>query len=518
MGTEQSRGAPLKPLDDPTPLTGPTVDVGVRIGWLLRMARLTSPTQPAQRLGDMVTRLEWQGLRTSTSSLHRVETGAVRDDRVVAAYEAALALAPGSLRATVDIVCRSFPYSPVDRAPAERVTSPAAMSALHEPVLAGVATGGQWRDWARAMAQPGNIALPHDLAREQAVALLGELTRADGTAYRSRYDAVTTLRRSAWADVVLEAVQAVVADPHVQDVNNPASALGETFDDRARSWLVDLLADPREVVVQGAAIGLGAMAQAHGGPDFWDPVLDDVVERFNDIGPAGDGWYWLSHLLRLLPSETLALARPRLAHPPSPVGQSLRPEGRQVLVVECQRQAEEASAALGLPHQPLLARLLFEVVGDGRSSRSHTSAMLLATLPSVRRVAVAALVDLAETYPDPWLRARSASRVTSLVEGDLPARVRERLATSQDLAPRDLHWAAKDGVVPDQRAVRRVLADPRGELSTNELLLPVGWAGWPLLRSLVEEPGWPDEMRGGAAWWLRTGSRLSDPDPGGAAG
>ena len=90
LGTEQSRGAPLKPLDDPTPLTGPTIDVGVRIGWLLRMARLTAPERPAHRLGDMVTRLEWQGLRTSTSSLHRVDTGAVGDDRVEAAYEEAL--------------------------------------------------------------------------------------------------------------------------------------------------------------------------------------------------------------------------------------------------------------------------------------------------------------------------------------------------------------------------------------------------------------------------------------------
>ena len=62
------------------------------------MARLTAPERPAHRLGDMVTRLEWQGLRTSTSSLHRIETGAVRDDRVVAAYEEALALAPHNIR------------------------------------------------------------------------------------------------------------------------------------------------------------------------------------------------------------------------------------------------------------------------------------------------------------------------------------------------------------------------------------------------------------------------------------
>ena len=37
-----TRGAPAAVLDDVTPLYGPDVDVGVRIGWTARMARLTA--------------------------------------------------------------------------------------------------------------------------------------------------------------------------------------------------------------------------------------------------------------------------------------------------------------------------------------------------------------------------------------------------------------------------------------------------------------------------------------------
>ena len=514
MGTEQSRGAPLKPLDDPTPLTGPTIDVGVRIGWLLRMARLTAPERPAHRLGDMVTRLEWQGLRTSTSSLHRVETGAVRDDRVVAAYEEALALAPHSLRASIDIVCRTFPYSPVDRAPVHRVSSPEEMSRLHEPVLAGEAVGGEWREWARAMAQPGNVGLPVDEARDRVAALMRELVRARGTSYPVRYDALATLRRSAWGGVVREAAGAMLADPHVQLVNDVMSAVGEAFDDETRSWMVDLLGHPRELLVEGAAIGLSVMAEAHAAPGFWAPVLDRVVAHYNAAAPQeGTRWRWLSHVLRLVPADELAVVRGDVLHAPAPVAESLRPAGREALVRACQSHAEEGSAALGLPHQPLLARLLFEVVGEGRSSRSHASALLLGALPGLRRVAVDAVVSIAEDHPDPWLRDRATIRAASLIADYLPPALRRRLRAAGELSTHEMVWLVAAGVHVDDDVLRRAMHAGDWLFGPGGVLNLIGLSGSPVLGELLEEPGWSEEVRGAAAWWARTGSRLVDPLP-----
>ena len=511
MGTEQSRGAPLKPLDDPTPLTGPTIDVGVRIGWLLRMARLTAPERPAHRLGDMVTRLEWQGLRTSTSSLHRIETGAVRDDRVVAAYEEALALAPHSLRASIDIVCRTFPYSPVDRAPVHRVSSPEEMSRLHEPVLAGVAVGGEWREWARAMAQQGNVGLPVDTALDAVRLLARDLVRAGGTGYFTRYDALATLRRSSWGSLVREVAALQLADPHVQIVNDTMSAVGEAYDDPTRSWMVGLLADPRDVVAQGAAIGLGAMAEVHGAADFWQPVLPELVRLYNDAGPEGERWRWLSHLLRLLPPAELATVRPLLVHAPAPVGESLRAEGRDALVHECQRQAEEASAALQLPYQPLLARLLFEVVGDGRSSRSYAGVVLLSALPAVRDVCVDAVIHMAENHPDPAMRRRAASRVNMLVVDHLPHATRDRLVSAHELTPDELRWAARAGIRLSSDVLQRALSEQVPLFGPLGVLVAMGLSGSPLLSEILADPEWSDEVRGAAAWWTRTGSRLVDP-------
>ncbi|WP_068107795.1 hypothetical protein [Nocardioides dokdonensis] len=508
MGREQSRGAPLKPLDDPTPITGATIDVAVRIGWLLRMARLTAPGRSVPRLADMVTRLQGLGLSTSSSSLHRVETGAVRDDRVVEAYERALGLQPGSLRACIDIVCRTFPYAPTERAPLERVTSPEEMSRLHEPVLEGRAHGGQWRDWARALAQPGNIALPASVARERVVALMQETVRAVGCSYLTRYDALALLRRSAYGEVVRSAAAQMLDDPHVQIVNETLSAVGEAADPETRAWLVDLLADPRDVVVQGAAIGLGTMVETHGAPDFWRPVLDRLVDLYNEAGPEGERWGWLSHVLRLLPPDDLAAARPRLAHPPAPAGRILHKESRDAFVRECQVHAEEASAALGLPYQPMLARLLFEVVADGRSSRSQTSALLLATLPAVREASIDAIATIAHEHEDAWLRERASYRITALIEDRAP-RVRAP-APDEEVPFLDVLWQVKAGVPLPEPTLLGALRT--GGVGPGSGIHAVGWSGSPILERVAAGEGdWPAEIRGAAAWWLRTGSRLQDP-------
>ena len=59
---------------------------------------------------------------------------------------------------------------------------------------------------------------------------------------------------------------AVLADPHLQLPNDVMSALGEAYDEDTRSWMVDLLGARRDLVVEGAAIGLGVMAEAHAAP------------------------------------------------------------------------------------------------------------------------------------------------------------------------------------------------------------------------------------------------------------
>ncbi|WP_344342216.1 helix-turn-helix domain-containing protein, partial [Streptomyces rhizosphaericus] len=122
-------GRPQTVLDDETDLNGPRVDVDRRVGWVLRMARMTTPG-PAG--GPLRLEAMAEAVGVSTTRLHRVETGATRSGQVTDAYERVLAMPEGSLRAPVDVACRTFPYAQPDRDPGQPVTSTQEMSALTE--------------------------------------------------------------------------------------------------------------------------------------------------------------------------------------------------------------------------------------------------------------------------------------------------------------------------------------------------------------------------------------------------
>ena len=92
---------------------GARIDAGARLGWLLRVSREALGVN----LAEMSARLSGGTMSLSVASISSIERSGQRDGRVVDAYEAALALAVGRLRAPIDILCRTFDYAPVDRAP-----------------------------------------------------------------------------------------------------------------------------------------------------------------------------------------------------------------------------------------------------------------------------------------------------------------------------------------------------------------------------------------------------------------
>ena len=68
----------LSALDDETPLNGPRIDVAVRVGWVLRMARLVTSDGGPLTLGEVASRAG-----SNTTRLHRLETGRLREGRLV---------------------------------------------------------------------------------------------------------------------------------------------------------------------------------------------------------------------------------------------------------------------------------------------------------------------------------------------------------------------------------------------------------------------------------------------------
>ncbi len=344
-------------VDDATALDGPEIDVAARVAWVLRMARTTSASGIQLRaLADE--------LGTSAARLSRMETGQLRDGRVVDGYESALGLVEGSLRAPIDILCRTFPQvSPRDADPGSRIETVRELSQLTERLQGAVpVTGGEWLRWARATASPGNIGLPERQGLELLTRLVSELARSVSHGYPSRYEALSLVRCSAYGHLVLSVTQEEVARTHAQGLGDLMSAVGEAVTDDALDWCLALLVDEREYVARCGALAIENMGQISGTP-FWEGVAPRLLGALEATEPGSSQEEWVTHLVRLVPrdvwrSNGLVPARP--LPPAAPVPTMSRDESN-ALWRECVAAARAVGDETGVGEQPMLARLLYDI-------------------------------------------------------------------------------------------------------------------------------------------------------------
>ncbi|MBJ7358663.1 hypothetical protein [Nocardioides sp.] len=467
------------------------------------MARLVTSDAGPLTLDEVASRAG-----SNTTRLHRLETGRLREGRLVDGYERALGLPTGALRAPIDVICRGFAYAPSERDPGPPVTSVRDMSRLTDRVSQPGATGGHWLTWARALAQPGAIGLPEQLAGELVRTLTSELARSVAHAYPTRYEALALVRCSAYGHLVLEVAQEVVSDPHVQVLYDLMSAVGEAPTNDAISWCLELLDQTREPLVVGGALALENMAEVSGRPDFWAGLVDSLVDAA-DRHPAGSvQHHWLSHLLRLVPRPLTERSARRPRRPLAPAADM--PDWSRTRLnrhwSDCQVRAHSVTDSLGLPDQPVLARLLFDIAMGPHESRAVTSYMLLGALPRLRKPIGEHVADIAETHPDPVVRGRAARRLAGTLHGDHSA-IAQRWITDGSPDERDrgfvLAGAAGDHV--PEPLIREALAT--GPIGPP--LYAAGMAGHACLRSLAGPRSLRPEVRGGARWWLSHGTRVA---------
>jgi hypothetical protein len=505
-------GAPLAVLDDGTALDGPRIDVGVRVGWVLRTARLTGDGPEGRRLdrlSDMSAALQERGVRASPATLHRLETGQMRDGRLVEGYERVLGRPYGALRAPIDAFCRTFPYGPADRGAGARdaASSASELDGLHLAVSRDAVGGSDWLRWARALSQPNALGLPFATARPLVRRLASETGRAYGDGYLTRYEALSLIRRSGYGAIVLDVARAIVADPHVQVLFDLMSAVGESAGHAADRWLLRTLDDERDHVVAGAVIGLENLVATSGGGHVWRRTVAEVVAAYNRREPGSEAWTWLSHLVRLMPPVARAASERQLAHPLAP-GPTVTGWSRSRLNEHwslCEKLAAPVADRHGLPEQPLLARMMFEMALGEHETRAVTSGMLLCALPAVAGSVCAALAELACVHPDPVVRGRTARRLAGATTGTLPDPVRSWWHAPGERQGTGLRMAGTAGVPVDEAVL--VAATERTE-TRLPALFAAGMTRHPVLRELAERRSRCPAVRGGAAWWLAEGGRV----------
>lgn len=491
---------------DPTPLDGPRVDVPARIGWLLRISRQVAGVS----LADVADRLaEVAGQGPSVPVLSRLERSGDRNGQVVDAYEAALGLEPGRLRAAVDLVGRRFPYAPQDRAPA--LARPATLEAFDrvvDTVQAGAPTGGDWLALVREHEGGRPFGLPSREMAPLLERLAGETGRSVGTAFVTRREALKRLRCSPYGELLADLARESTADRNTQVHVDLVSIVAERPTAEALRWACGLLCSDSFLAVRGGAHAMERMSEL-GGIDaaVWPTLAPAFAEAVRRAGDDPDRRALLTSVLHTLPREFRRAVGSVLDAPlPRPrVPAAWTPTRRNAHFAYAEELARAVSQDVDVPEQPMLTRLLFEVLYDFRAARSVSSSVLLLASP-FHRVLPRALQQAVVSAPDPTTRAGALSTAANMPmewDGlDVDAWLR---TGGTDVAAGALVVAGQSGVPLPEEVLERYLGEPR---LYGRVTYSAGMAEHPVLERWAADPALPPLVSSAARWWRRHGGRV----------
>lgn len=499
-------------LVDRTPLDGARIDIGPRIGWLLRSSRVRG----GLTLRDMAAVISADGPRVSFSTLSRLEAQGIRAGGLIDAYERALELPSGQLRAPIDILCRTFDYAPPDTDPQGGPLDLDAFSAAVDAVTpdqaladhVAVATGGEWLRFARLNAAPNGFGLPRGAMAALLDTLVSELVRSVApVAYATRYEALALLRCSAYAGVVEEAIQDFVSGgpPAMMDV---FSVLGERPSASALAWCGQLVRGGTPSQVRGAVLAVENMRSVGGLPDeAWQKFVPDFLAAYDRAD--ADQRAMLTRLFTTLSPTVRRAIRDQLAHDlvslPGP--REWTRSRRNVHYSWVELVAERIAGGPRASEQPMLARLLFELLYDFRATRSATSVFLLNASPYAYDVHTL-LTSAAEDALDEMTRDSARAALLALVTPPRPAHLDTWLVHGDaELARLGHILLGHAGVCIEVGHLDAGIA--RGGGFSRSVVYAAGMAGHPHLRAVRDDRTVSDELRQHAGWFLRNGARVA---------
>lgn len=297
-------------------------------------------------------------------------------------------------------------------------------------------------------------------------------------------------------------------DPSTQIVYDLMSAVSEGASARLLAWTSGLLGHERRIVMVGATLAIENMRSV-GGLDgaAWLELAPHFVRAYGEADRSRR--VVLTRLFKNLPprtrAEITAHLTDRLEPVPGPVGWSRTRRNSHFEL--CRQVAASACADLGQPEQPMVARLLFEVLYDFRNTRSATSAFLLVASPFADALH-RPLLETVLAPPDGTSRDAALGALTWFPGEGVPDVAAWLEGPDPDLAGTARILLAHAGVaLPDAVLDVGLEGD---EAEVRMLLYCAGMAAHPRLRELSADPARPEPVRTAAAWWLRQGSRVTD--------
>ncbi|WP_148573012.1 hypothetical protein [Nocardioides caldifontis] len=493
---------------DETPLDGPRIDVASRIGWLLRISRQVAGVS----LADVADRLaEAAGVRTSVAALSRLERSGGRNGQVVDAYEAALDLEPSRLRAPIELMCRAFsPYAPVDRAPLP--AGRASLSRFDALVAAAegpAPTGGEWLSLAREHdeSRPFGVTGPRMAALVEKLA--DETGRSVGIAFIARRETLRRLRCSPYGDLIEDLARQRLAEPDTQAHVDLLSVLAERPTPSVMALAASALGSDSFLAARGAGLAFERMRDvATLGPAEWSAVVQAVASAARRAVGDPHREAVLGSVLHTMPApfrqEVVATLDVPLAPPRVPAGWTTTRRNQHYGYAE--ELGRTVAREVGVPEQPMLTRLLFEVLYDFRLPRAMSAGAVLLASP-FHRALPRALEQAVLDAPDGTTRAGALSTPLQVPmdwgDLDLP-RWFAIGATEVDAGA--LVVAGQGGVAVPEERLAAALEHP---MLRDRATYAAGMAQHPVLARWAADETLPNRVRTAARWWLDRGGRIT---------
>jgi len=504
---------PPAPNVDSTPLDGSYIDIPARIGWLQRIWRQASDLT----IGDMSAALSEQGLKISIAALSGYERTGTRDGWLIDGYEEALGLPAGQLRCPIDLTCDMFDESPKDRRPQLRsVVTLEAFDQAYAAVAGAAPAGSDWYRFARMLGGPASAgtatvwALPSELVAPLAARLLGEVVRGVGLAYMTRLEATSMLQASIYQPVVERVVREMVADEGAQSVMiNALCAVADHPSPELLAWTATLLSHPSPWAVVAASYALQSMRTAATlAAGDWAAVVPEFVKASRLPDSSYTCKVALTELFKNLPPEIRVQISPELETPLEPVHapESWQASRRNRHYALCTQIGQALADEAGLGDQPMLARMIFELVYDFRGPRRSAAAHLLMCSPVVDALEIR-LLELIEGDFDEATRAGAMRGLHFVQAGRVTDATQAWFDRSQPWRiPSALVIAGNAGVRLPDAIVDLVVDDGEESLRIVEAL---GMTRHPALESLHRDTTRTPQLRSVAGWWLDRGGRVA---------
>lgn len=502
------RGRRADPPEDHTSLASQSVDVAARTGFLLRHNRQFGPNRDVSTGKAMVGALAELGVPASPAHISNWERGTVQaPSQVIEAYELVTRAEPGSLRGIVDTMRRCYDTDEGQSRRGERQLGLGEVTERCDHVMNGRPRGIDWLRFADLLTADA-IVLPTFLVREPVGRLVSETARSTGAAYLTRYEALASILDSPYSEVAVAALHTAIFDEHAQVVIDLVTVLSENPDtDRVR-WLATLLGHERALIVRGAAYAVhNALETGRLDAATLDVVSEHVLMAHREVSEPR-ARRAVSEILWSLPEDRRALLLRSLggaagADLPQPTPPQAAQERKQGVGIAHEVERVVAGVLGQTGPQPLLTRLIYELMCEERSTRRFHAKSLLTAVP-YRDAIAAEIVRIARTHPDESVR-RQTSRAANLLGWNHSAETLGTLLGSEDPEVRRgaLITSAHSQVPLDEELLLPFCRDdhPHRRLA----LYAAGMNDLPLITRLAKDPGSGPRVRGGARWWHREG-------------